>query len=159
MPQLNVGRYQRPVLLEGKYTGTLVRVTDYTRTYKDGPVTKLAWIFEVDASQDDIDPDIDYAVEFAGKVEVVASTYEAVGPNSKFAKMGFDSIKPEGWKGHTDEMLGTQATLIVDTYQKNNGEWANGVERVSPVGGKTKKSKAQERAAAEEAADFADIEL
>ncbi len=123
---------QEAVLIEERYPAKLHSVEEYERDYGDGPVAKLAWLFEVEATADDIDPDIDYEGEVPEVFEVAAHTSFATGPNSNFAKLGFPSLVGEDWTGNTDDLIGKRCIVDVTTYEGRDGKIRNVIEKVRP---------------------------
>lgn len=153
MPQMNTSFPQEPVLLEDRYPAVLKECTEYEKDYGDGPVSKIAWVFEVQASEDALDPD----VEFEGDAqadkpfEIAAHTSLATGPNSNFAKLNFPAWVGEDWSGDTDELIGREAIVDVTSYETKGGQVRNVIEKVRVP---KKRGKAAEKAAREEAEDF-----
>ncbi len=146
------------VLLEETYSATLKEVKEYERDFGEGPVQKLAWLFEINASEDDLDEDVEYEAEFNGTIEVAAHTSFATGRNSKFTQIGLARFAGEEWDGDTDSLIGNACLLDVVQYKTQSGEVRNGVDRVKPpkkakAAAKGKASKAEE----EEEADFEKI--
>lgn len=155
MPQMNMGDFpQEIVLLEDRYPAKLKECTEYEKDYGEGPVQKIAWIFEVEANEDAIDPDVDSSEEHTGVYEVAAHTSLATGPNSNFAKLNFPAFVGEGWSGDTDDLLGRECVVDVTSYQTVGGQTRNVIEKLRLP----KKAKyTSKKAEAEEAEDFSSI--
>lgn len=155
-PQMNeVGtqQVQGPVLLKGLYPAKLKKVEPYEGKLKDGStVSKLAWVFQVKANDDDVDEDIEFEGELTGFYEVAAHTYLARGDGSKFAELGFSRIIEPNWTGNTDDVIGTNAQVFVSRYEKSNG-FTNNV--INDVDRPPKKGKAEP--VADDSEDFSDI--
>lgn len=157
---MNTSFPQEPVLLEDRYPGTLKECTEYEKDYGDGPVSKIAWIFEVQASEDAIDPDVEFEgdAEADRPFEIAAHTSLATGPNSNFAKLNFPAWVGEGWSGDTDELIGREAILDVTSYETKGGQVRNVIEKVRVPKGAKKRAKAPATAAASvDESDFDDI--
>lgn len=154
MPQMNTQFPQEAVLLEDRYPATLKECTEYEKDYGDGPVSKIAWVFEVQASDEAIDPDIDFEgdAQTGRPFEIAAHTSLATGPNSNFAKLNFPAWVGEGWSGDTDELIGREAIVDVTSYETKGGQVRNVIEKVR-VPKKGRKTKAEK----EEAEDFDSI--
>jgi len=148
---------QEAVLLEDRYPATLKECTEYEKDYGDGLVSKIAWVFEVQAAEEAIDPDIEFEgdAEADKPFEIAAHTSLATGPNSNFAKLNFPAWVGEGWSGDTDELIGRSAVVDVTSYETKGGQVRNVIEKVrvpkKPSGGR--KSKTEK----EEAEDFDSI--
>lgn len=122
------------VLLDETYPAVLKEVKQYQRDYGEGPVEKLAWIFEVTATEDDIDPDVEYEAEFTGKVELAAHTSYSTGRNSNFLSLGLDKFAGDDWDGDTDSLVGRECRVDVEQYKvRDTGEVRNGVGKVKPA--------------------------
>jgi len=156
MPKMNDSELkQEPILLEERYLGRLKEVKQYTKEYKTGPTEKLAWIFEVLASEEDLDPDVEYETDFTGVIEVACHTSLATGERSGFNQKGFWKLVGDDWDYDTDPLVGLEAMLDVDSYFDDKaGIHRNGIEKVRP---KTNK-KGRSKAAAEAQADNSDEE-
>lgn len=148
MPKLNTGFPQEPVLLEARYPAKLKECTEYTKDYGEGPVDKVAWIFDVEAPEDALDPDVNFEGDPSptGHYEVAAHTFLATGPNSKFAKLNLPAFVGEGWSGDTDDVIGKRCIVDVTSYETKGGQVRNVIEkiRVPNKGKAAKASKAQE---------------
>jgi hypothetical protein len=156
MPQMNTSFPQEPVLLEDRYPATLKECTEYEKDYGDGPVSKIAWVFEVQASEDAIDTDVEFEgdAEADKPFEIAAHTSLATGPNSNFAKLNFPAWVGEGWSGDTDELIGKECVVDVTSYETKGGQIRNVIEKVRvPKKGRGAKTKAEK----EEAEDFDSI--
>ncbi len=157
MPQMNTSFPQEAVLLEDRYPATLKECTEYEKDYGDGPVSKIAWVFAVKASEEAMDPDVEFEgdANASEPFEIAAHTSLATGPNSNFAKLNFPAWVGEAWSGDTDEIIGKEAVVDVTSYETKGGQIRNVIEKVrvpkKAAGGR--KSKAEQ----EEEADFADI--
>lgn len=153
MPQMNTSFPQEAVLLEDRYPATLKECTEYEKDYGDGPVAKIAWIFEVSASEEALDPDVEFEVDAQADkpFEIAAHTSLATGPNSNFAKLNFPAWVGEEWSGDTDELIGRTAIVDVTSYETKGGQVRNVIEKVRvPKKAKGTKTKAEK----EEADDF-----
>lgn len=162
MPKMNTGSFpQEPVLLEDRYPATLKECTEYEKDYGEGPVEKIAWIFDVTASEDAIDPDVKYESSVSDSYEVAAHTSKATGKNSTFARLNLGAWAGEGWDGDTDSLIGKEALVDVTSYQTVGGQTRNVIEKVRPAkkvkGAPTGKSKKAEITIDE--SDFEDIPL
>lgn len=158
MPKMNLNDFpQEPVLLEDRYPAVLKECTEYEKDYGDGPVSKIAWVFEVSADEDAIDPDVEYEEEPTGTYEIAAHTSFATGPNSNFAKLNFPAFVGEDWSGDTDELIGKECIVDVTSYETKGGQIRNVIEKVRVPKGKSKRTPATAAAAKEEEADFSDI--
>lgn len=160
MPQLNANDYaQEIVLLEDRYPATLKEVTEYEKDYGDGPVAKLAWVFEVKADEEAIDPDVEAEEDPTGVYEIAAHTSFATGPNSNFAKLNFPAFVGEGWSGDTDELIGKECIVDVTSYETKGGQTRNVIEKIRDAQkgkGKAASIKSTKANAANEA-DFNEI--
>lgn len=166
MPIMNTGFPQEVVLLEDRYPAILKECTEYEKDYGDGPVSKIAWVFSVKASEEAIDPDIEYGegeVSPTHTYEVAAHTSLATGPNSNFAKLNFPAWVGDDWNGDTDELIGREAVVDLTSYETKGGQVRNVIEKVRvPKKGSTKakanatktKADATAKAEREEAEDF-----
>lgn len=131
MPQLNTNNHaQEVVLLENRYPATLKEVTEYEKDYGDGPVPKLAWVFEVEADESAINPDVDTEEDPTGIYEIAAHTSFATGPNSNFAKLNFPAFVGEDWSGDTDDLIGKWCVVDVTSYETKGGQTRNVIEKV-----------------------------
>lgn len=153
MPKMNTGFAQEPVLVEDRYPATLKECTEYEKDYGEGPVPKVAWVFDVEAPEGAIDPDIEYegGPPEDGIFEIAAHTSLATGPNSNFAKLNFPAIVGENWDGDTDSVIGTKCLVDVTSYETKGGQIRNVIEKVrKPKKGKTQRTAAEK----EEEEDF-----
>ena len=110
----------------------LKECTEYEKDYGEGPVSKIAWVFGVKASEDAIDTDVEFEGDAqAGKpFEIAAHTSLATGPNSNFAKLNFPAWVGEGWDGDTDSLIGKEAVVDVTSYETKGGQVRNVIEKV-----------------------------
>ena len=154
MPQMNTSFPQEPVLLEDRYPATLKECTEYEKDYGDGPVSKIAWVFKVQASEEAIDPDVEFEgdAEADRPFEIAAHTSLATGPNSNFAKLNFPAWVGDDWSGDTDELIGREAIVDVTSYETKGGQVRNVIEKVRVP--KASKKGRQAKAEEEEAEDF-----
>lgn len=131
MPKMNLNDFpQEVVLVEDRYPATLKEVTEYEKDYGDGPVSKLAWVFEVQAGEEAIDDSVDYEGEASGVYEIAAHTSFATGPNSNFAKLNFPAFVGEDWSGDTDDLIGKSCIVDVTSYETKGGQIRNVIEKV-----------------------------
>jgi hypothetical protein len=160
VPKLNLNEFaQEPVLIEDRYPATLKEVTEYERDYGEGPVPKIAWVFEVEAPDSAIDPDVEHDGEPTGTYEIAAHTSFATGPKSTFGRLGLRAWAGDDWSGETDDLLGNEAIVDVTSYSTKGGQTRNVIERVRvPKGGKAKVASGVKRTAQEEEdIEFSDI--
>jgi hypothetical protein len=162
MPKMNLNDFpQEPILVEERYPAVLKEVTEYEKDYGEGPVSKLAWVFEVTATEDSLDPDVQHEEEFTGTVDIAAHTSMATGPNSNYAKLNFPAFVGEGWDGDTDNLIGKEAVVDVTSYETKGGQIRNVIEKVRlPKGKAPKKAKSPGTAKDDvviDESDFADI--
>ncbi len=161
MPQMNMGSFpQEVVLLEDRYPARLKECTEYEKDYGEGPVSKIAWVFEVKAPESAIDPDVDAEEEphEDGLYEIAAHTSLATGPNSNFAKLNFPAFVGEGWSGDTDDLIGRECLVDVTSYETKGGQTRNVIEKIRlPKKGRKAAGGTQTAAEKEEDKDFADI--
>jgi hypothetical protein len=152
-PKMNTGFPQEPILLEDRYPAVLKECTEYEKDYGEGPVSKIAWVFEVNASEDAVDTDVEFEGETeAGRpFEIAAHTSLATGPNSNFAKLNFPAWAGEGWDGDTDSLIGKEAIVDVTSYETKGGLVRTVFEKVRVP---KKSAKASKKAEQEEAEDF-----
>lgn len=132
MPQMKQNSFpQYAVLVDGSYPAKLLKVEEYERTY-DGVVTsKLRWIFGIKASENAIDPEIEYEAEREGELfEVAAYTSFATSETSTFHKNGFPNVVPEDWDGDTDDLIGLACTARVTSYEKD-GITSNVIDKLT----------------------------
>jgi hypothetical protein len=155
MPKMNTGFPQEPILLEDRYPAVLKECTEYEKVYKEneGPVQKIAWVFEVTASEAAIDTDVEFEgdAEADRPFEIAAHTSLATGPNSNFAALNFPAWVGEGWDGDTDSLIGKEAIVDVTSYETKGGQVRNVIEKVRVP---KKSAKASKKAEQEEAEDF-----
>lgn len=158
MPKMNINSYaQEVVLLEDRYPAALKEVTEYEKDYGEGPVAKLAWVFEVQADDSAIDPDVDYEEDADGVYEIAAHTSFATGPNSTFAKLNFPAFVGEGWSGDTDELIGKECVVDVTSYETKGGQTRNVIEKIRAPREKGKGKAKNTKANAANEADFDEI--
>lgn len=159
MPKLNTESYAKePIIEEDKYPATLKEVNEYERDFGEGPVQKLAWIFELEVSESAVESDPEG--NFDGTVEAALHTSYATGKNSKFKACGLKDLVPEDWDGDTDSLIGMQGMADVIQYTGNDGTTRNAIDRIRPPK-KVKKAKAtpkQDEVTVDES-DFEDIPL
>ncbi len=163
MPKMKMNDFpQEPVLLEDRYPATLKECTEYEKDYGEGPVAKIAWVFEVEADENAIDPDVEYEGEATGVYEIAAHTSFATGPNSNFAKLNFPAFVGEDWSGDTDDLIGKACIVDVTSYETKGGQVRNVIEKVrlpkAGQRGKTATSRSRkEEAEAANAEEFDEI--
>lgn len=151
-PSMNMTSYEKePVLEEDKYPATLKEVTEYERDFGEGPVAKLAWVFDVSADEAAVEEDPEG--KFDGTVEIALHTSFATGKNSKFVSSGLGGLVPEDWDGDTDALIGLKAMADVVQYEGRDGDTRNSIDRVRPPKKVRATSKA-EKAEAENAAEI-----
>jgi hypothetical protein len=158
MPQMNMGSFpQEVVLLEDRYPARLKECTEYEKDYGEGPVSKIAWVFEVKAPETAIDMDVqaEENPHEDGLYEIAAHTSLATGPNSNFAKLNFPAFVGEGWSGDTDDLIGRECQVDVTSYETKGGQTRNVIEKIRLP--KKGKKAAATKAEQEEDADFASI--
>lgn len=154
-PSMNMTSYEKePVLEEDKYPATLKEVTEYERDFGEGPVAKLAWVFDISAEADAVEEDPEG--KFDGTVECALHTSFATGKNSKFVSSGLSALVPENWDGDTDALIGLKAMADVVQYEGRDGDTRNAIDRVRPPKKARATSKA-EKAEAENAAELEEI--
>lgn len=161
-PKMNLNDFpQEVVLLEDRYPATLKEVNEYEKDYGDGPVSKLAWIFEVVAEDSAIDPDIDLDEEPTGVYEIAAHTSLATGPRSNFATLNFPAFVGEDWSGDTDDLIGKACLVDVTAYETKGGQTRNVIEKIrQPQKGKAKAGASKKNVAdANSDADFDELQL
>lgn len=175
-PMMHPGSFpQEPILFEERYPATLKEVVEYEKDYGEGPVPKLAWIFLVQAKEDDVDDSIPFEGDLSedSLFEIAAHTSFATGPNSNFAKLNFPVLTGESWSGDTDELIGKACIVDVTSFETKGGQQRNVVEKIrapkknqNPAkienranGGEQakKQRKVNAKADVEEENDFADI--
>lgn len=157
-PSMNMTSYEKePVLEEDKYPATLKEVNEYERDFGEGPVAKLAFIFDVSADASAVEEDPEG--KFDGTVEIALHTSFATGKNSKFVSSGMAGLVPEGWDGDTDALIGLKAMADVVQYEGRDGDTRNAIDRVRPPKKAKAASAAKSKPAPVEAneADFEDL--
>jgi hypothetical protein len=143
MPKMNSGdATQEPVLVDDFYPGFLKEVTEYQKDYGDGPVDKLAWVFEVTADESALDEDVEPEEPFTGTVDVAAHTSLATGPRSNFAKLNLPAFAGADWDRDTDSLIGRDCEVYVESYETKGGQTRNVVTKVK-VSKKTAKARKQ----------------
>lgn len=131
MPKMNLNDFpQEQVLLEDRYRATLKECTEYTKDYGEGPVSKIAWVFTVEASDDAVDTSVEYEGESTDVHEIAAHTSFATGPNSNFAKLNFPAFVGDNWSGDTDDLIGKSCIVDVTSYETKGGQTRNVIEKI-----------------------------
>jgi hypothetical protein len=163
MPEIKTSYPQEPVLLEDRYPATLKEVSEYTATYEGKETEKLAWIFDVEAPEDAIDPDVEIEIEdweYSGKFEVARHTSYATGPKSNLRPLLEALLGEVPKKLNTDDLIGLPAMVYVVSYETKGGQTANVIEKVSPPKKEQKAGKPKTKTQAQkiEEAKNADID-
>lgn len=161
MPKMNSGESaQEPVLVEDFYPAYLKEVTEYQKDYGDGPVEKLAWVFEVTADEDALDPEVEPEEAFTGSVDVAAHTSLATGPRSNFAKLNLPAFAGADWDRDTDSLIGRECSVYVESYETKGGQTRNVVSKIKVSKKTTAARKKKAEAKVEETErDFENIEV
>lgn len=164
MPEISESTYpQGPVLVDGYYPAQLIDVREYKKTYEGREHDRLAWIFDVQADEGQLDDAIeieDAQYEFDGHFEVAAYTgaRKSNRSNSNWFKLDMNTLVGEGITD-TDEVIGARCIVNVSSFTGEDGITKNTIEKIRPpkknVGGKRAQAKVEEASEKEE--DFADL--
>lgn len=157
--------------MDGLYPGNLAEVVEYTKTYEGKETPRYAWVFDVQAGDDALDPDIDIEVDDwkpDGHYEIAAHTgvTKSQKANSNWQKLDMGVLVPDNVR-NTDEVLGAPCMLFVSSFVGSDGLTKNTIEKVRKPRKGQKWTKPGEdapdepsessAAESEEEKDFADI--